>query len=311
MLEKLKATLTTWVETGRNWLLKFNTRRYKRILNIALAFILGLTLTKIVVEIVTEEIAIFGFHDIVDVTNPEEMPPNRSLRHGDYTEQNIEELLDFLVQKNYWFLSTQDLYDYFIGPNPQEIPLEYKGRKSVMITLDDGYRSAHQNILKLGQKLQEKYDRTIKVVWFINPPFMGISGKDLPSGLDRIGCQDLRVGFEAGFYDIQSHGANHTNLTELDDTKLEDDLGRSQKMLQECTQDLDINGTVANHIAYPFGDADERVETAVGKYYLSGYNYSNQTLKGKLKNPYQIPRVSIHANISPQRLIRLAKGGWI
>ena len=311
MLEKLKATLKTWVEKGRKWLPNLRTRRYKQIFGLVLAFLLSLTLTKIVIEIVTEEIAIFGFHDIIDIANPQEMPPNRSPRHGDYTQQNLEELLEYLVQKNYWFLSTQDLYDYFVSPNPKPIPEERKGQKRVMVTVDDGYQSAHDNIFELAQKLKEKYGRSVRVVWFVNPPFMGKLGRDVPSGLDRVSCEDFREGLAAGFYDLQSHGANHTNLTELEPQKLDDDLSRSQNLLRECTGDIDIDRTVANHIAYPFGAADDRVENVVKQYYLSGYNYSNQTLKGTLRNPYQIPRVSIHKNISPQRLIRLAKGGWI
>lgn len=311
MLARIKAYLQLGVKQGREGWQKWGTRRRRQIVSLLLVFVLGLTLTKVIRELVTEEIAIFGFHDIVDVTNPQEMPPRRTMGHGDYTKQNLEELLEFLVKNNYWFLSTQDLYDYFVSPNPQPIPEERKGQKRVMVTVDDGYQNAHNNIFDLAQKLKAKYGRSIEIVWFVNPPFMGKLGRDLPSGLDRVSCEDFREGLAAGFYDLQSHGANHTNLTELEPQKLDDDLSRSQNMLRECTGDLDLDRTIANHIAYPFGSADDRVESAVSKYYLSGYNYSNKTLKGTLKNQYQIPRVSIHKNIPPQRLIRLAKGGWI
>ncbi|MBE9042037.1 polysaccharide deacetylase family protein [Oscillatoriales cyanobacterium LEGE 11467] len=311
MLARIKTNLKYGVKQGREWLQKWGTRRRRQIVSFLLIFLLSLTLTKVIWELVTEEIAIFGFHDIIDVTNTTQMPPQREKRHGDYTKQDLEELLEYLVKNNYWFLSTQDLYDYFIGSNTKPIPDSRKGQKRVMITVDDGYQNAHENILDLAIKLQEKYDRAIEIVWFVNPPFMGKLGKDIPSGLDRVSCEDFRAGLAAGFYDLQSHGANHTNLTELDSQKLEDDLSKSQQILRECTRDVDSDRIVANHIAYPFGAADDRVENAVKKYYFSGYNYSNQTLKGKLKNPYQIPRVSIHQNIPPQRLIRLAKGGWI
>ncbi len=283
--------------------------RKKRLTSFLLALILGLVLTRVMFETITDEIAIFGFHDIINLDNPNELPPKRTESDGDYTKQDLEKFIDSLVLDNYWFLSSQELYDYFLSVNNKKIPDEHQGQKKVMLTVDDGYKSAHVNLMSLAESIEEKYGKKIKIVWFLNPSFLGINGVEL----DHASCEDLRAGLEKGFYDLQSHGANHKDLTTLKVKDLEKELLNSQQILKECTQDLDSNKTVASHIAYPFGEVNDQVEKYVAKYYLSGYLYNNLPLKlgWWSKNNYRIPRVSIHSRIPVKKLVWIASGGWL
>ncbi|NET55179.1 MAG: polysaccharide deacetylase family protein [Symploca sp. SIO2E6] len=285
------------------------TTRRKRLTSFLLALIVGLVLTRVMFETITDEIAIFGFHDIINLDNPQELPPQRRASDGDYTKQDLEQFIESLVQDNYWFLSSQELYDYFLSLNKKKIPSEHQGQKKVMLTVDDGYKSAHINLMSLAESIEAKYDKKIKFVWFINPSFMGVPGVEL----DHASCEELREGLTKGFYDLQSHGDHHKDLTTLQVKDLKQELLNSQRILRECTQELDTNKTIGSHIAYPFGETNNQVKKYVSKYYLSGYLYNNLTLKlgWWSKDNYRIPRVSIHSRIPVKKLVRLAAGGWL
>lgn len=300
--------LNLFLKNLKSWIKLRVFRPYRRWILGGFAFLLGLVLYHVVVELTVEEVTIFGFHDIVNLEKPEQRSNLTQLLDGDYTQQDLQTVVEELVQQNYWFLTTQDLYDYFVRPDRLPIPEPHQGQKPVMISTDDGYTSAHLSFMEIAERIEQKYGKTLKFVWFVNPPFMGKEGLELPHAT----CEQLRDGFKKGYYDLQSHGSNHTDFRTLDDKKLELDLSKAQKMMQECVGNLDPDRTVARHVAYPFGDADDRVEKIVAKYHVSGYIYNNQMLKlDRIKNQYHIPRISIHKGIPPQKLIRLAKGGWL
>ena len=235
------------------------------------------------------QIPILGFHDVVDLDNPSEIPPLRREFDIDYSKAEMEKLLIHLAENNYWFLSTGDFYDYFLTQS-KDIPEEFKGKKPIMITFDDGYRGVYSNLLPVLRKIETEYSKKIKVVLFINPALMGIIDQDLV----YVNCQELKEGYREGFYDIQSHSFTHYNLTELDDTELDFELAKADIELKKCIGDLDFNkvgtngenlsGRVAAHLAYPFGASNEKVEQVAGKYYLSGYLYNNKIFETKIKN---------------------------
>ena len=286
-----------------------STIRKKRILNFLLAFLLTLISYQVILELITVEIPIFGFHDIVDIQNPQEILPQRRDFPGDYSLQKLEPFLEFLVANNYWFLSTQELYDYFVA-NPQKIvPAEYRDRKKVIIAFDDGNKSIYTHLLPMLEKLENKYGTKNKAVVFINSGFLGPHN----SLIKKVKCQDLRDGFKKGFYDIQSHGLNHENLTKISLEALDRELSEDQIRLRKCTQDLDPNQTIASHIAYPFGAVNKQVEKYVAKYYKSGYLYDSLKLKLRFwsHNKYRISRLTVNSKHSAKRLINLASGSWL
>ena len=281
----------------------------KRLVSFLLAFLLTLSITKVIAEIVTVKIPVFGFHDIVDSQNSQERPPLRPEFQSDYTQQNLEFFLDNLVRDNYWFMSTQELYDYYLSNPKKPLPPEHLYQKKVMITFDDGYKSVYTHLLPILEKLENKYGKKAKVVLFINPGFIGHHG----TILDKANCQELREGFQKGFYDLQSHGLNHENLTTIPVKSLERELGYAQIQLRKCTQDLDIDETVGSHIAYPYGAVNKIAEKYIAQYYLSGYLYNSLTLKfGFLPaNKYHIPRLTANKKHSVKKLTSMAAGGWL
>lgn len=283
-------------------------RHRRRLAIVAIAFLLGVILALGMREILIEEIPIFGFHDIVDLENPDDLPPRRLEASSDYDIQRFSVFLETLVQQDYWFLTSQDLYDYFLSPQPLPIPSDRRQQKKVAIALDDGYQSAHRNLLPLLETMEEKYGTVVKLIWFVNPAFMGLSGTTLP----HASCEELRAGVAKGYYDLQSHTSNHRDLTQLSPRERDSELSGSQTILRACIRDLVPEQTVAAHLAYPFGAIDDSAIADVKKYYLSGYVYDGRLMKlnGTLDR-YRIPRLTVNRQRSVRQLLRLAAGGWL
>jgi hypothetical protein len=146
----------------------------------------------------SSSVSILGFHGIVDKLGPKSRLLSSTM---DYPKQDLEQILEYLISNNYWFLTTQDLYDYFLTKS-KKIPKEHLKQKPIMISFDDGYKTIHTNLLPILQRLEKKYNKKAKVVLFINPGNLAKKGR---VSLTHLGCQELREGLEEGFYDIQSH----------------------------------------------------------------------------------------------------------
>jgi peptidoglycan/xylan/chitin deacetylase (PgdA/CDA1 family) len=239
-------------------------------------------------------IPILGFHGISN-SQSEEM---------DYPQKDLEQLLEYLIQHNYWFLTTQDLYDFFLTKT-RKIPIEYQNQKPIMLTFDDGYKTIHTRLLPILSKLEKKYNNKVKVVLFINP---GTLANEKSIASTHLGCAELRTGLKKGFYDIQSHGQNHLNLTEISRQQIVSELLRARIDLRKCTQDLDPEQKVASHLAYPYGAYNKQLEKYVAKYYLSGYLYNDEILNYScMKNHYKIPRLMVNRQKTTKELIAITK----
>jgi peptidoglycan/xylan/chitin deacetylase (PgdA/CDA1 family) len=85
-----------------------------------------------------------------------------------YPKQDLEKFLEYLIIDNYWFLTAQDLYDFFLTKS-KIIPPEHWNQKPIMISFDDGYKTVYTILLPILDKLEKKYSKKVKVVLFINP----------------------------------------------------------------------------------------------------------------------------------------------
>ncbi|MEA5511067.1 polysaccharide deacetylase family protein [Crocosphaera sp. UHCC 0190] len=278
-----------------------NGRKY--LIQGVLIVVIVILISLIIIQQVTFQVPVFALHGIIDREQPKKWPSRAN--YLDYTIQDLETFLEKLIQDNYWFLSSQELYDYFIIKS-QPIPSEKQNNKPILLTFDDGYKSLNVYLIPLLEKLEKKHNVSLKVVLFINPKFMEES--ESRGKVKYLNCDDLREGINQGFYDIQSHGLTHRTLKGLDNKVLTTELIESQKILQNCTADLPQNDTIAIHFAYPYNQLDEQVETETAKYYLSGYGY-NSKLRNFLfmPNKMRIPRIGVSHDDSPETLFKLAK----
>ncbi len=259
------------------------------------------------IEANVERVAVLGFHDIIDPNRPEEQPPQRAPVDSDYTRQDFERFLAYLVENNYWFLSADELYDHFVKPNPDPIPEEFRNRPRVALSIDDGYASAHAHIMRAAEAIQKRTGKTIEIIWFVNPAFLGRTDTELP----RMTCEDLKAGFEAGFYDVQSHTANHQDLTTLEPDAVRIEFKQARDQLANCLGDRDKRRTVAKHVAYPFGAVDEVAIKYARRYHLSGYLYDSRMLRSfPWRDRYRLSRLPVNRDTSVEKLQRLADGRW-
>lgn len=270
-----------------------------------LIFAISIGISGWTVESNFTRIPIIGFHDIVDTRDPAELPPKRLAFPTDYTKQDLSVFLEYLIKENYWFLSSQDLYVYFIDKS-QPIPAQNLGKKPIMIAFDDGYKGVHENALPILEKLSLTNKEKGKFVLFVNPHFLGVDlGKDF---LAHTTCNDLRDGYQKGFYDVQSHGFTHKNLTKVSGKELEFEIAKSKLELRKCLGDLDKNKVIGAHIAYPYGASDSEVEEILPKYHLTGFLYDDRLFRvNRLENNYRISRITVDKDMSPRALIRIAK----
>jgi poly-beta-1,6-N-acetyl-D-glucosamine N-deacetylase len=274
------------------------------------SFILGFCLTLVVVvatnwlilNLTAPRIPILGFHSIIDGQQNNASVSEQQLQM-DYTKQDLEQFLDYLVRNNFWFLSAQELYNYFIAKTAA-LPTERIGQRPIMISFDDSYKTYYTQLLPILENLEKTYTKKVKVVLFVNPGYLA---KDEKSSTHLV-CGDLREGLRKGFYDLQSHGQNHKDLTKLNPQDLVYELAEAQTQLRKCTEGLELSPTVATHLAYPFGAVNKQVEAYVSKYYLSGYLYNTRMFKlGWLRSAYQIPRLSVNREKPPSQLIEMAE----
>ena len=285
--------------------LLFRLLHKTKLIYLLLIFAISISISGSTLESYLIKIPIIGFHDIVDTRNPAEMPPRRLAFPIDYTKQNFSAFLEYLIKENYWFLSSQDLYVYFINKS-QPIPAQYLGRKPIIISFDDGYKGVHENALPVLEKLSLTYKRKGKFVLFVNPHFLGVDmGRD---SLPHTTCNDLRDGYQKGFYDVQSHGFTHKNLTQISGKELQFEIAKSKLELRKCMGDLDKNKLIGAHIAYPYGASDSEVEGLLPKYHLTGFLYNDRLFRvNRLENNYRISRITVDKDTSSRDLIRIAK----
>jgi len=277
----------------------------KKVYKISLLILVFVSTIILILNSMAPKIYVLGFHTVIDLNKVEDRPFLVSaFKDMTYLKSDMEILLDYLVKHNFWFLSAQELYDYFVT-NSKKIPLEHLEQKPIMLSFDDGYKNIYTNLLPILEKLEHKYGRKVKIVVFANPGTLA----DYESNASfHMTCKDLREGLRKGFYDIQSHGFSHKNLTKINTQDLIKEVFKAQVDLRKCTVGLDQNHLVAAHLAYPYGATNEEVQTYASKYYLSGYLYNSKIMRiGWLSDQYRIPRLTINWKKSPNKLIQMAE----
>jgi len=281
--------------------------RVKRVFAAAGVLALGAVAAIGAIEANVDRVAVLGFHDIIDPNLPEERAPARNPVESDYTRQDFERFLSYLVDNDYWFLTADELYDHFVKSDPDPIPAEFRNRPRVAISIDDGYASAHTHLMNAAEAIEKRTGKAVKFIWFVNPAFLGRTDTKLP----RMTCEDLQAGFEAGFYDVQSHTANHQNLTTLEPDAVRIEFKQARDQLANCLGDRDRRRTVAKHVAYPFGAVNETAIKYARRYHLSGYLYDSDFVRVlPWRDRYRLSRWPVNRATPVEKLQRLAAGRW-
>jgi len=182
----------------------------------------------------------------------------------------------YLAMTGYNVIPLRDLYEFVAGKR-ESIP-----KNSVVITIDDGWRSTYTEVFPEMQK--RKFPFTV----FIYPKIIGQTAHALT-------WKQVKEMSDAGV-DIQSHSLSHPFLTQrrhsgLDERTysewLQRELADSKKILERET------GRDVEFLAYPYGDYDRRVATTAAK---AGYTVALTCNYGRVKrgsDPLRMKRMVV------------------
>ena len=159
---------------------------------------------------------------------------------------NFAAQLDWLARNDYRVIRLAQLADYLAGKDA--LP-----RRAVVITIDDGYESAHRHALPLLRKYG--FPATL----FVYTDFVG-------SG-DGLSWQQLQELAASGLVDVQAHSKSHRNLIERGANEGDqqyrqaiDAEVRTPRELLERRLPVHVR-----HYAFPYGDANDAVLEALAR----------------------------------------------
>lgn len=159
---------------------------------------------------------------------------------------NFAAQLDWLAANSYHVVRLEQLAAYLRGEHP--LP-----RRSVVITIDDGYESVHRHALPALRK--HGFPATL----FVYTDFIGAG--------DALSWTQLHELSSSGLIDIQAHSKSHRKL--IDRTPGDSD--------QQYRQWLELEARVpretlekrlpvkVRHYAFPYGDANETVREVLAR----------------------------------------------
>ncbi|MDY0743297.1 polysaccharide deacetylase family protein [Paucibacter sp. R3-3] len=151
---------------------------------------------------------------------------------------NFAAQLDWLARNDWHVIRLAQLQDYLAGR--QSLP-----RRSVVITIDDGYESSYRHAFPLLR--QHGFPATV----FVYTDFIGSA--------DALNWAQMQEMAESGLIDIQAHSKTHRNLIERaaqeSEPQYRQQLEAEARLPRELLQRrLPVQ---VRHFAYPYGDAND------------------------------------------------------
>jgi len=203
-----------------------------------LLFSLGLLTSYPLLAQTTVNVPILCYHNF-NPTKPGSM---------NMTPQHFEEQIKWLKQNGFTIIPLKDVVAYLQGKNPA-LP-----SKAVVITVDDGWKSAYTYLWPIVKKYN------FPVTLFIYP-------QTISSGKNAMTWDELKELQNTGLFDIQSHTYSHPNFKhakrelspESYQNFVQKELTSSKKILEEK-----LNKQI-NVLAWPFGIYDAYLEEEAAK----------------------------------------------
>jgi peptidoglycan/xylan/chitin deacetylase (PgdA/CDA1 family) len=192
------------------------------------------------------------------------------------SRETFHQQMRYLAMTGYNVIPLKDLYDFVTGKRTS-IP-----KNSVVITIDDGWRSTYTEVFPEMQK--RKFPFTV----FIYPKIIGQTAHALT-------WKQVKEMSDAGV-DIESHSFSHPFLTQrrhpdVDNHSyqewLEHELADSRKLIARET------GRDVEFLAYPYGDYNHQLVASVGK---AGYAAALTCDYGRVKrgsDPLRMKRMVV------------------
>jgi hypothetical protein len=153
----------------------------------------------------------------------------------------FEAQMKFLHENDYQVIPLEDLAPFLKGL--KELPL-----KSVVITIDDGYKS----YLDVAYPILKKYN--FHSTMFVYPEFVGAG--------PALKWRDVKTLNDDPLVSIQSHSKTHDSLSERPSGETDADYQQRIKLEVEGSQKIlsRRTGNTINHFAYPYGNSSAKLD---------------------------------------------------
>jgi peptidoglycan/xylan/chitin deacetylase (PgdA/CDA1 family) len=190
---------------------------------------------------------------------------------------NFAAQLEWLANNDHHVVSLSQLSGFLDGRQP--LP-----KRSVVITIDDGYESVHRIALPLLRK--HGFPATL----FIYTDFIGAS--------DALSWAQLQELAASGLIDVQAHSKSHRNLIEREPTASDEHYRRLLELEVRAPREalerkLPIQ---VRHYAYPYGDANQALlDTLARQHYQLGLTV-NPGGNGFFAQPLMLHRTMIYGD---------------
>lgn len=192
-------------------------------------------------------------------------------------KEQFRQQMKYLKDNGYTTLTLDELYNFMINNKP--VPA-----KSVVITLDDGYKDNYTNAYPVLKEFG--LNATVFVIT-----------STIDKDSSYLTTPELKE-MDQNVMDIESHTINHDKLSELSYDKQ----CQTLKGSKECIEKI-LNKKV-KYIGYPFGKYNNYTQKAAED---TGYTMAFTTNSGwanKKQGIYKLDRVYISANYSMNEFIR-------
>ena len=208
------------------------------------------------------------------------------------SRETFRQQIQYLAMTGYNIIPLRDLYEYVAG-HRHSLP-----RNSVVITIDDGWRSTYTEVFP------EMKRRGFPFTVFIYPQIIGQTAHAMT-------WKQVKELSEAGV-DVQSHSYSHPFLTQRRHSGLsakeytawlQRELVESKRILERET------GRTISFLAYPYGDYDRHLAACVAK---AGYEAALTCDYGRVRkgsDPLRMRRVAIEKSMSFATFRRLMGAG--
>ncbi|GAB3855902.1 polysaccharide deacetylase family protein [Hymenobacter terrigena] len=209
------------------------------------------------------------------------------------TKENFEKHLTYFKQQKLTPITFADYLRYASG----ELPLREFPRRAIILTFDDGYTDNYTNLLPMMQQYGYR-----GVLYLLGNSDIRYNQWDADFDPDepRSEIMDLaqKRAFVAAGWEIGAHTMSHPRLTTLPLPEAAAEIQRSKTALEAALQ------TEVVSFAYPYGDLNEAVKTAVRE---AGFALGVATDTGGMtieEDRMQVFRVNMFPNESTSSLFK-------
>lgn len=232
--------------------MRINRRRRNFIIIAALIALIAALLLPYLLE---RGIPVFMYHCVAE--EPRDGDPNLYVR-----PEQLEEELNYLKDNGYTTLFSE------------EYKKAYETYKPVILTFDDGYEDNYELLFPLLKKYN------MKATIFVVSAYVGKK--------DYLNEKQIKEMVDSGLVSIQSHTANHVDLSREDTDSIDIEYRES------CAALAKITGKNVTTISYPGGYVNDNVIDETSRYFT--YGYAIDTNMYSKTNHYEISRGGVYRN---------------